>query len=212
MSKWVGSRPALSRPAGYLLDVLDAGGLPAAEVDAQLLRGPEDLVVGVAQLDRLPVAGEDLDVEAERLQLLEQHLEGLRDARLRNVLALDDRLVDLDAAQDVVGLDGEQLLQRVGRAVGLHRPALHLTEALTTELRLTTQRLLRDHRVRAGRTSVDLVVDQVQQLQDVDVADRDRVRQRLTGTTVEQLRLAVAVDQPLTVTVDQRRFQETLDL
>src|ERR687898_2488339 len=82
--------------------VFDRGGLAAAEVDAQLLRGPEDLVVGVAQLDRLPVAGEDLDVEAERLQLLEQHLEGLRDARLRDVLALDDRLVDLDAAQDVV--------------------------------------------------------------------------------------------------------------
>src|SRR3954470_3540611 len=154
MSKWVGSRPASWRPAGYRSDVLDAGGLAAAEVDAQLLRGPEDLVVGVAQLDRVAVAGEDLHVQAERLELLEQHLEGLRDARLRDVLALDDRLVDLDAAQDVVGLDGEQLLQRVGRAVGLHRPALHLTEALATELRLTTQRLLRDHRVRAGRTSV----------------------------------------------------------
>src|SRR5215212_559594 len=161
-SGWVPAGPDRSGPAGSRSDVLDAGGLAAAEVDAQLLRGPEDLVVGVAQLDRLPVAGQHLDVEAERLQLLEQHLEGLRDAGLRDVLALDDRLVDLDAAQDVVGLDGEQLLQRVGRAVGLHRPALHLTETLTTELRLTTQWLLRDHRVRAGRTGVDLVVDQVQ--------------------------------------------------
>src|SRR5690606_41640117 len=54
--------------------------------------------------------------------------------------------------------------------------ALPISEPLTTELRLTTQRLLRDHRVRPGRTRVDLVVDQVVQLQDVEVADRDRVR------------------------------------
>src|SRR3954470_7432118 len=164
MSKWVGSRPASWRPAGYRSDVLDAGGLAAAEVDAQLLRGPEDFVVGVAPLDRLAVAGEDLHVQAERLQLLEQHLERLRDARLGDVLALDDRLVHLDAAQDVVGLDGEQLLQRARGAVGVPSPAIHLPEALTTELSLTPQRLLRDHRVRPGRTSVDLVVDQVEQL------------------------------------------------
>ena len=41
------------------------------------------------------VAGEHLDVEAQRLHLLDQHLEGLRDAGLGDVLALDDRLVDL---------------------------------------------------------------------------------------------------------------------
>src|SRR4051812_33211059 len=212
MSKWVGGRPAPRGPAGYLLNVLDAGGLAAAEVDAQLLRGPEDLVVGVAQLDRVAVAGEDLHVQAQRLELLEQHLEGLRDARLRDVLALDDRLVHLDAPEDVVGLDGEQLLQRVGRAVGLHRPALHLTEALATELRLTTQRLLRDHRVRAGRTGVDLVVDQVQQLQDVDVTDRDRLGEGLPRTTVEQLRLAGLLDHPVAVPVRRRRAQQADDL
>src|SRR3712207_5251076 len=73
-------RPApIGGPAGGRSDVLDAGGLAAGQVDAQLLRGPEHLVVGVAQLDRLPVAGEHLDVEAQRLQLLEQHLERLRD-------------------------------------------------------------------------------------------------------------------------------------
>src|SRR5215203_7164419 len=140
-NRWVGARAGPIRPARGRSHVFDRRRLAAGQVDAQLLRGPEDLVVGVAQLDGLPVAGEHLDVEAQRLELLEQHLERLRDARLGDVLALDDRLVDLDATEDVVGLDGEQLLQRVGRAVGLHRPALHLTEALTTELRLTTQRL-----------------------------------------------------------------------
>jgi hypothetical protein len=38
-------------------------------------------------------------------------LKGLGDARLGDVLALDDGLVDLHATEDVVGLDGEQLLQ-----------------------------------------------------------------------------------------------------
>ena len=60
----------------------------------------------------------------------------------------------------------------VRRAVGLEGPHLHLAEALTTELRLTTERLLGDHRVRAGGAGVDLVVDEVGQLQDVHVADR----------------------------------------
>src|SRR3954470_12171620 len=147
LDRWLGWKaPSRAPPracegrggGGPFSHVFDGGRLAAGQVDAQLLRGPEDLVVGVTQFDRLPVAGEDLHVQAERLQLLEQHLERLRNARLGDVLALDDRLVHLDAAEDVVGLDGEQLLQGVGRAVGLHRPAFHLTEALPTELRLTT--------------------------------------------------------------------------
>ena len=51
---------------------------------------------------------------------------GLGDVYKRQVLALDDGLVDLHAADGVVGLDGEQFLQRVRRTVGLHGPALHL--------------------------------------------------------------------------------------
>ena len=116
-----------------------------------------------------PVVGEDLDVEAQGLHLLDEHLEALGDAGLGDVLALDDGLVDLHAAEHVVGLDGEQLLQAVGGAVGLEGPHLHLAEALATELRLPAERLLGDHRVRAGRPGVDLVVDEVGQLQDVDV-------------------------------------------
>src|SRR3712207_7536383 len=55
---------------------------------------------GLAHLQGHAVAGEHLDVEAQRLQLLEQHLERLRDARLRDVLALDDRLVHLHARSE----------------------------------------------------------------------------------------------------------------
>src|SRR5688572_15025249 len=51
--------------------------------------------------------------QAETLKLLHQHIEGLRYARLGQVLALDDCLVYTAAAGDVVGLDREDLLQRV---------------------------------------------------------------------------------------------------
>ena len=71
-----------------------------------------------------------------------------RGAGLEDVLVLDHRLVDLGPAVDVVGLDGQELLQDVRGAVGLERPHLHLAEALAAEARLAAQRLLRDQRVR----------------------------------------------------------------
>src|SRR5690606_20665894 len=190
----------------------DAAGLTAREVDAELLGRPEDVLLGVAHLDRRAVLAQHLDVEAQRLHLLDEDLERLRDARDGDVLALDDRLVDLDASGDVVGLARQQLLQGVYRAVRLHRPDLHLTEALAAELRLTAERLLGDHGVRTGRARVDLVVDQVVELEDVHVADRDRVRERLAAAAVEEPRLAVLADQADTVAVGPRGAEQAGDL
>src|SRR5680860_1591734 len=84
----------------------------------------------------------------------------------------------------------------------------HLTETVSTERRLTTQRLLRDHGVRAGRTSVDLVVDEVVELQDVHVADRNRLRERLTGAAVEELGLSRGADETLAVASERRGLKE----
>src|SRR5256886_9424768 len=50
---------------------------------------------------------------SKAFQLLDQHAERLRDAGLERVVALDDRLVSLDAADDVVRLHGQDLLQDV---------------------------------------------------------------------------------------------------
>ena len=161
------------------------------QVDAEGLGGAEGVLVELADLDLLARLVDDLDVQAERLHLLDEHLEALGDARLGDVLALDDGLVDLHAAEHVVGLDGEDLLEGVGGAVGLERPHLHLAEALAAELRLPAQRLLRDHRVRAGRPGVDLVVDEVGELQDVDVAHGDRLVVGLAGAAVVERGLAV---------------------
>src|ERR1700735_886215 len=91
-------------------------------------------------------------VETERLQLADQYVERFRDAGLDGCFALDDGLVDLGTAIDVIGLGSQQLLQDVGSTVCFERPHFHLTETLPTELRLATQRLLRDKRIRSDRT------------------------------------------------------------
>src|SRR3989338_6278513 len=88
------------------------------------------------------------DVQTQTLQLLHQHVEGLRGARLQGVLALDDGFVDPRPALHVIGLDGQQLLEGVAGAIGLEGPDFHLAEPLAAKLRLAAQRLLGDERVR----------------------------------------------------------------
>src|SRR5882757_1099523 len=129
-------------------------------------------------------------IETERLQLADQHVERLGDAGLDGCFALDDGLVDLGAAVYVIGLGSQQLLQDVGCAVCFERPHFHLTETLPTELRLATQRLLGDKRIRSDRTSVDLVVDQVGKLQHVDVPYRCWLFELFAGHAVKERRLA----------------------
>src|SRR5713226_3273127 len=115
------------------------------ETDAEVKRNLRD--VFFAQDDLALVLAQDLDPEREPFQLLDQHAERFRDAGFERVVALDDRLVSLDAADDVVGFNGQDLLQDVRGAVSLERPHLHLTEALAAELRLAAQRLLGDEAV-----------------------------------------------------------------
>src|SRR5687768_602764 len=83
-------------------------------------------------------------VDSERLQLLNEHVEGLGNSRLGKVLSLHDRLVNSASSVHIVRLDGENLLQAVRGAVSLERPHFHLSETLAAELRLSGERLLRD--------------------------------------------------------------------
>src|SRR5208283_541849 len=81
---------------------------------------------------------------------------------------------------------------------------LHLSEALSAELRLAAQRLLRNQAVRPDGARVDLVIDKMRELQHIDVADRRGLLERLANHAVVELRLARA-GQP-------RRLQQRLDL
>jgi len=135
----------------------------------------------------LAVCRENLDVETQGLHLFHQHLEALGNTGLLDVFTLDDGFVDLHAAKNVIGLDGQQFLQRVGRAIGLQCPHFHFTKALATKLCFTTERLLRDHRVRTRGACVDLVIDEVVELQDVHVAHRHGCREGFARATIEEV-------------------------
>src|SRR2546426_5365511 len=110
----------------------------ALEADAEVQRDLGNVLF--TEYDLALVLAQDLDPEREPFQLLDQDPERLRDAGLERVVALDNRLVGLHAADDVVRLDGQNLLQDVRGAVGLERPYLHLAEALAAELSLASQR------------------------------------------------------------------------
>src|SRR5437762_11454841 len=103
---------------------------------------------------RGPLVAFHVHIDGKRTNFLDQDVERFRHAGLDLVLALDDVLVHLRASIDVVGLDREHFLERIRRAVGLERPDFHFAEALASELRLTTQRLLRDPAVRPRRAGV----------------------------------------------------------
>src|SRR5712671_3376483 len=91
---------------------------------------------------RLLLGLHQLDVQTERLELADEHVERFRQTRRERGVALDDRFVDFRATGDVVRFRGEQLLENVRGAVGFERPHFHLPEPLTAELRLAAERLL----------------------------------------------------------------------
>src|SRR5918996_6396107 len=62
--------------------------LGSRQVDPERFGGSERVFVELADLDLLARLVDDADVEAERLHLLDEHLEALGDAGLGDVLAL----------------------------------------------------------------------------------------------------------------------------
>src|ERR1700712_1899286 len=86
----------------------------------------------------------EFDIEAQGLQLADKNVERLGHARFDRSLTLDDGLVNLGTAVDIVRLRGKQFLQDVRSAISFERPYFHLSEALSSELCLASQRLLGD--------------------------------------------------------------------
>src|SRR5690606_38023293 len=133
--------------------------------------------------------GFQVDIDGQRTDFLDQHVEGLGHARLHAMVTVHDVLVHLGTAVHVIRLHSQHFLQGVGGTVGFQCPHFHLPEALTAELSLTTQRLLCNQAVGTGRTGVHLVVNQVVQLEHVHVTDSHRTIEGVTGTAVVQLHL-----------------------
>ena len=87
-------------------------------------------------------------IKAESLKLFEENLKCLRCSCRRNVFALNNCLIGLNTADNIVRLNGDDFLKGVGCAVSFKSPNLHLTETLTAELCLTAERLLSNKAVR----------------------------------------------------------------
>src|SRR5690348_2700673 len=79
--------------------------LVAADVDAQFRHHVSARVLD--ELNPLLVLVEHLDIDAEALQLLDEHLERFRHTRLNDGIALDDGLIGLDTSRHIVRLDGQ---------------------------------------------------------------------------------------------------------
>src|SRR5260370_14728728 len=151
-------------------------------------KGNLPLVSGFIPCGLLPL--HQFDVQAERLQLAHEDVERFGHARLDARFALDDGLVNLRAAIDVVRLGREQLLQDVRCPVSFQRPDFHFAEALAAELRLAAERLLRDERVRADGARMNFVVDEMRKLEHINVADGNRLVELVAAHAVEEVDLA----------------------
>src|SRR6185503_6104869 len=88
------------------------------------------------------VRGPQRHAEPQGLELFHEDVERLRNARLGQVLSLDDRFIHAAAAVHVVRLDRQHFLQDVRGAVRLERPHFHFSKPLAAELRLAGQGLL----------------------------------------------------------------------
>src|SRR5208282_3201667 len=132
----------------------------------------------------------ELDVQAQRLQLAHQNVKRFRNAGINPRLAFHNGLVNLGPAVDVVRFTGQQFLQDVGGAVGLQRPHFHFAEALAAELRLSTERLLGDERIRPDGARVNLVVHEMGKFEHVNEAHGHGLAEFFAGHPVVQVGLA----------------------
>src|SRR5689334_17030777 len=118
---------------------------------------------------------------------MQQYVEGFRDTRRRHDISFYHRLVCFCTANDVIGFHRQDFLENVGGTKCFQCPNFHFSETLTSELRLTTQRLLSDQRVRTDRTRMHLVVDHVTELQHVDNSNCCGLVEFFTSTTVVEI-------------------------
>ena len=123
---------------------------------------------------------------------MQEHVKRFGQTRCRERFALDDSFVGAGTSGDIIGLDGEDLLEHVCGTVCLECPYLHLSESLAAELRFTAERLLGDEAVRTDRTGVHLVIYHVTEFHEVGHADGRHLVERLACLAVVQLRLAAA--------------------
>src|SRR3989344_9250202 len=90
-----------------------------------------------------------VDIEGQSAKRIEQDIERCGEIRLTDVLAFDDRVKRGGASENIVGLHGQHFAKDMSGTITLERPHFHFSETLSSSLRLSAERLLRDKGVRA---------------------------------------------------------------
>ena len=86
--------------------------------------------------------------------------------------ASDYGIISRSSAGDVVRFDGQHFLQGVGGAIAFQSPDLHFSKPLASALRLSSEWLLGDKRIRTDGPHMYLVLHHMVQLHHIDLADR----------------------------------------
>src|SRR5688572_475468 len=100
------------------------------------------LLFVLAEFDRVTGLVDRFNGKTKGLQFLYEHSKGGGDAGLLDRLTLHDRLVGVHTSLNIIRFDRQHFLKGMRGTIGFERPHFHFTEALTAELRLTTERLL----------------------------------------------------------------------
>src|SRR5690606_33586367 len=115
---------------------------------------------------------------------MDQYVEGFRNIWFRKVFSFNYGFISFGSTNDIIRLDGEDLLEYMRSTKSFQCPYFHFPKPLSTKLGFTAQRLLRDKRVRSDRPRMHLVIHKVTQFQHIGDTHSDRLVKHLPCKTV----------------------------
>ena len=133
----------------------------------------------------------EVNAQAKTLKFVQKHIERFGNTGRWHGIAFHYCLICFRAAGNIVTLDGKNFLKDVAGAECLERPNFHFSEALTTKLGFTTQRLLCNKRVRANGASMHLIFNHMAEFQHVNHTDCCGLVEALAGTTIVKISLTI---------------------
>ncbi len=133
----------------------------------------------------------DSHIHTQGLHFLDKHVEGFRHACIQGVVSLHDAFIDASTSLYIIRFNRQDFLQSVSGAISFQCPDFHFSEALSTVLSFTAQRLLSYQRIGSHSTSMNLISHQVVQFHHIDVTNDHFLIELLTGSTINQMSLSM---------------------
>src|SRR3990167_8474387 len=138
-------------------------------------------------IDDFIISRQKINFKSQSLQLLNQHIEAFRYFWPLNLNAFDNALISFSPAVNIITFNGQHFLKAMGRTVGFQSPNFHFTKALAAVLGLTAQRLLRNHSIWAGGTSMNLIGYHMIEFNNVHTANSGSLGKWFTSPPITKL-------------------------